>query len=169
MVHAKVSWGKGGGSWDKQIEELIYARGLPPRAPVASVTGSGGKFLHSPAPAQCNRAGPWLHRKNLRGTHLQLQRRRGFVNSNRTRTRTSTSTADGTPIWHPGASGRARWSESSSMPRDLDTSDYQTPHPRLMRGCIQVRYAFQILRYAAAVHPESRQHFCPDTQLWRYK
>ena len=46
-----------GGSWDKQIEELIYARGLLPRAPVASVTGSGGKFLHSPAPAQCNRAG----------------------------------------------------------------------------------------------------------------
>jgi hypothetical protein len=48
---------------------------------------------------------------------------------------------------------------------DLDTSDYQTPHPRLMRGCIQVRYAFQILRYAAAVHPESRQHFCPGEVL----
>jgi hypothetical protein len=48
---------------------------------------------------------------------------------------------------------------------DLDTSDYQTPHPRLMRGCIQVRYAFQILRYATAVHPESRQHFCPGEVL----
>jgi hypothetical protein len=75
------------------------------------VTSSGsGCFGHrvgwqissfaSPGAVQQGR--PWLHRKNLRGTHLQLQRRRGFVNSNRTRT--STSTADGTPIWHPGAS-----------------------------------------------------------------
>jgi hypothetical protein len=165
VVHAKVSWGRGG-SWDKQIEELIYARGLPPRAPVASVTGSGGKFLHSPAPAQCNRAGLGCTERTFEEHICSCSGGEGLSTATAPAPAPARLTAHQSGILVHRKGKMVRIQQHAS---DLDTSDYQTPHPRLMRGCIQVRYAFQILRYAAAVHPESRQHFCPDTQLWRYK
>jgi hypothetical protein len=147
-----------GGIWDKQIEELIYARGLLPRAPVASVTGSGGKFLHSPALAQCNRAG----RGCTEGTfeeHIcscsagEEEEGLSTATAREPAPAPARLTAHQSGILAHRKGRMLRIQQRASRSRYIWLPDY--PHPRLMRGCIQVMSAFQILRYAAAVHPDS--------------
>jgi hypothetical protein len=125
-LHAKVY-----GSWNKQIETLIYARGRRPRLRLRQSQGRGGKSLHSPARQQrrataatFQQGSPWLHKRNLRGSRLQRRRGRGVVVYTARHTNLATSCI-----------GRPRRSESSSVPRDLDTSGDHTsialPYPSM--------------------------------------
>jgi hypothetical protein len=98
-------------------------------------------------------------------------RRGGFVTSNRTRTRTSTSTststADGTPIWHPGASeGQDGPNPAACLEISihLTTRLPSSPSDAWMHPSNVCIPDIEICRRRT-----SRQHFCPDTQLWRYR
>lgn len=101
---------------------------------------------------------PWLHKRNLRGTRLQRRRGLGGLRGLKITARHTNLVS-----W---CIGRARRSEFSSVPRDLDTSGDRTSScsRRMMRGCI--RCAFQILRYAAAVHTVHTIHTVQFSLRW---